>query len=511
MRASGGRRRALNTGMSGALPATCDLVIRNGEVIDGSGAPRFRADVGIVDDRIAALGDLARVRGAIEVEARGRIVAPGFIDVHTHDDQLLLGSPGMAPKASQGVTTVVVGNCGVSLAPLRLQRAPPPPLDLLGDRQAFRFRRFGDYLDALDEAPPATNAACLVGHSTLRVGCMDGLDRPATASEIDAMRASLADALEAGAIGLSTGLFYSLAQAAPAGEVTALASVLAPAGAIYTTHMRNEGDRVVDSLEETFGTARAAAVPVVVSHHKCAGMRNFGRTRETLPRIARAMEEQKVGLDAYPYTASSTVLRPDLVDLAEKVLVTWSKPHPDQAGRELSSIAADWGVTPAAAAQRLQPGGGIFWIMDEGDVRRVLAFAHTMIGSDGLPHDSHPHPRLWGTFPRVLGHYARDVGLFPLEEAVRRMTGLPAATFGLAGRGAVREGAQADLVVFDPETVADRATFERPIQPAAGIDLVLVNGRAVWREGRATGDRPGRVLRRQALQAGSSTPPVVAR
>jgi N-acyl-D-amino-acid deacylase len=213
------------------------------------------------------------------------------------------------------------------------------------------------------------------------------------------------------------------------------------------------------------------------------------------------MERQEVGLDAYPYIASSTVLSAAQAERSLKVLVTWSRSAPEQAGRELSAIAADWGVSQKEAADRLQPAGAVYWTMDEADVQRVLRFAHTMIGSDGLPHDAHPHPRLWGAFPRVLGHYSRELGLFGLEEAVRRMTGLSAARFGLTGRGVLAAGAYADITVFDPDTVADRATFEAPTTPAAGIEHVFVNGRPVWTEGKPTGEHPGRALRRQQMQA----------
>jgi N-acyl-D-amino-acid deacylase len=195
------------------------------------------------------------------------------------------------------------------------------------------------------------------------------------------------------------------------------------------------------------------------------------------------------------------VLSAAQAERALKVLVTWSKNAPTQAGRELSAIAADWGVSQKEAVERLQPAGAVYWMMDEADVQRVLRFEHTMIGSDGLPHDSHPHPRLWGAFPRVLGHYSREVGLFTLEEAVRRMTGLSAGRFGLTGRGILAEGAYADITVFDPETIADRATFEVPTTPAAGIEHVFVNGRPVWTDGKPTDERPGRALRRQQLQA----------
>jgi N-acyl-D-amino-acid deacylase len=481
-----------------------DFILRGGEVIDGSGRPRFRADVAIAGDRIAEIGAVAKTAGAREIDVSGRIVAPGFIDVHTHDDRALFATPEMAAKASQGVTTVVTGNCGVSLAPLVIDHAPPPPLDLIGDRADYRYPRFADYLAALDRAPPAINAACLVGHSTLRVGAMTALDRPAEPPELDRMRELLQEALDAGAVGLSSGLAYAPAEHAPPAEIEALAALLRPAGALYTTHMRNEGDRVLDSLDESFAVGRSAGVPVVISHHKTIGRANFGRTAETLPAIAAAIGAQEAGLDCYPYIASSTVLTAAQAGRASKVLVTWSKSSPEMAGRELDRIAADWGVAIADAVVRLQPAGAVYWMMDEPDVQRVLSFPHTMVGSDGLPHDIHPHPRLWGTFPRVLGHYSRELGLFGLEEAVRKMTGLSAARFGLAGRGTIAAGAYADVTVFDPATVIDRATFEKPMVPAAGIEHVFVNGRPVWSDGKPTGDRPGRALRRHQMRAESA-------
>lgn len=478
-----------------------DYILRGGEVIDGSGRARFRADVAISGDRISEVGAVGKVAGAREIDVSGKVVAPGFIDVHTHDDRALFATPEMAAKASQGVTTVVTGNCGISLAPLAIDHAPPPPLDLIGDAADYRYGRFADYLAAFDRSPAAVNAACLVGHSTLRVGSMAALDRPAASAEISQMRELLQEALDAGAIGMSSGLAYAPAEHAPPAEIEALAALLHPAGALYTTHMRNEGEHVLDSLEESFAVGRAAGIPVVISHHKTIGRANFGRTAATLPVIAAAIEGQEVGLDAYPYIASSTVLSAGQAGRASKVMVTWSKSAPEQAGRELAAIAADWGLSIEDAVNRLQPAGAIYWTMDEPDVQRVLSFPHTMIGSDGLPHDFHPHPRLWGTFPRVLGHYCRDLCLFGLEEAVRKMTGLPAARFGLSSRGAVVAGAYADITVFDPAAVLDRATFEKPTTPAAGIEHVFVNGIPVWVEGKPSGERPGRALRRQQMQA----------
>lgn len=474
-----------------------DLIVRNATVVDGTRAPRFEADVGVRGDRIAAIGDLQRQRAKTDIDAAGKILAPGFIDAHTHDDRLMLSAPDMAPKASQGVTTVVAGNCGISLAPLVLgERAAPPPLDLIGDGGWYRFASFKSYVDELERKPAATNAALLVGHTTLRVATMARLDAPASAAEVAAMQALLEEALQAGAIGCSTGLYYEPANAATTEEVIDVCRPLTARQALYCTHMRDEGDRVTDSLEETFRIGRELGVPVVVSHHKVVGTPNFGRSKETLPLIAERMKSQGVGLDCYPYCASSTVLSWQRTWVAMKVLVTWSKPHPEFNGMDLDAVAAKMGVDREQAVARLLPAGAIYFSMDEADVQRVLAFEHTMVGSDGLPHDAAPHPRLWGTFPRVLGHYARGLGLFPLETAVYKMTGLTAKTFGLKDRGVLKEGAYADLCVFDADTVDEAATFARPIQPAKGIDAVVVNGALTWRDGQSTSARPGRVLRR---------------
>jgi N-acyl-D-amino-acid deacylase len=479
---------------------SADLIIRRARLIDGTGGASLKGDIAVRDDRILAMGDLAGSRGAIEIDANGRAVSPGFIDVHTHDDRLLLSDPTMAAKVSQGVTTVVAGNCGISLAPLALPNGRvPPPLDLIARGPEDIFPEFGDYLDRLAAEPAAVNAVCQVGHSTLRIGAMDRLDRPATVAEIKAMRARLEKALDAGAAGLSTGLFYPPAINAETSEVIELAKALKARGGFHSTHMRDEADGIIDSLNETFTIGREAEVPVVISHHKCAGRANHGRSIETLPVIDEARKRQKLGLDAYPYFASSTILDSRRMSGASKVIVTWSKVRSDVTGRDLAEIAAEMGVSPEEAADRLAPAGAIYFSMDEGDVRRILAYPHTMIGSDGLPHDTHPHPRLWGTFPRVLGYYAREIGLFSLEEAVRKMTSLSAAQFGLKDRGVLRPGAYADLVLFDPNTVLDQASFEKPMTPASGIDTVWVNGRAVWRDGAATGQRPGRALRLQDL------------
>jgi N-acyl-D-amino-acid deacylase len=481
------------------MTARYSLLIRNGTVIDGTRAPRYAADVAIQDGRIAAIGKLGKVRADAEIDASGKIVAPGFIDAHTHDDRLLLSAPDMAPKASQGVTTVVAGNCGVSLAPAPkgMSRPVTPPLDLLDAEGGwFRFPTFAAYVKELRAHPAATNCALLVGHTSLRVQTMDNVERPATGVEIARMRELADEALAAGAIGVSTGLYYEPAAAAPTEEVIEVCRPLTKRKGLYCTHMRDEADRVLESLEETFRIGRELGVPVVVSHHKVVGKPNHGRSAETLPLIEARMREQRIGLDCYPYCASSTILTFSRTLVASKTLVTWSKPHPEVAGQELGEIARKMGLGAEAAVAKLLPAGAIYFSMDEADVQRILAFGQTMVGSDGLPHDSAPHPRLWGTFPRVLGHYARGLGLFPLETAVHKMTGLTAQTFGLADRGVLKQGYAADVTIFDAGTVDEAATFARPIQPAKGIEAVIVNGALVWKDGKATGARPGQVLAR---------------
>ena len=475
-----------------------DLIIRNATIIDGTRAPRFEGDLGVRGGLIERIGRLDRAAADTEIDASGRIAAPGFIDAHTHDDRLLLSDPSMAPKASQGVTTVVAGNCGISLAHSPVKGASTPPLDLLdGEGSWFRFPSFAAYREELAAKPPALNAACLVGHTTFRVAAMDRLDRAATPAERGKMRDMARESLASGAIGVSTGTAYAPAAQALTEELIEVCRPLTEFGGLYVTHMRNEDDRVIDAMEETFLIGRTLGVPVIISHHKCVGTRNHGRSPETLALVERAMRGQKVGLDCYPYIASSTVLRYDRLEQSTKILITWSKPHPEFSGLDLDEVARRLGMSRADAVEKIKPAGAIYFMLNEEDVQRILAFDETMIGSDGLPHDAKPHPRLWGTFPRVLGHYARDLKLFPLETAVYKMTGLTAAKFGLDRRGVLKEGNHADITIFDAATVIDAADFQHSTEPAKGIDTVIVNGEIVWRDGRATGARPGRLLTRQ--------------
>jgi N-acyl-D-amino-acid deacylase len=479
-------------------------LLERGVVIDGSGEPARAADVLLRGDRIVAVGPHLRaglpeglsMADVDAVDCSGLAVAPGFIDVHTHDDAIVLDAPEMTPKLSQGVTTVVTGNCGLSVAPYVVDE-PQGALTLLG--RGFRHPSVAAYARAVEAARPAVNVAPLVGHTTLRFACMGELSRPADASELQAMCSLLERCMEEGAIGLSSGLFYAEAMPAPASEVTALARVVARHRGVYTTHMRTEMADILDAMHEASDTAFDAGVPLIISHHKCAGPANWGRTRETLPLIDRLAERQDISLDVYPYVAGSTVLREDLVDGIIDVLVSWSAPHPEMTGRLLASIADEWGVTQREACLRLKPGGACYFQMHEDDVRRVLAHERSMIGSDGLPHDRHPHPRLWGAFPRVLGHYGREQKLFSMEQAVHKMTGLSARNFRLNGRGEIREGGFADVVVFDPARVRDLATYEQPQRRCEGIERVYVNGQLALTSSMAACERrAGKVLLRHA-------------
>ncbi len=475
--------------------SSADLIIRNAKLVDGTGAAGWHGDVAVAGGRITELGTALNHNASSEIDADGLVLAPGFIDAHTHDDRAVLSDPAMACKVSQGVTSVVTGNCGISIAPVTLNARPPEPLNLICPEPEHFFPTFAAYFDALEKAPPALNVIAQAGHASLRAVTMDRFDRAATASEIERMRDLLRQALRDGAAGFSTGLYYPPAREAPTEEIEALAAIVGEEGGFHSTHMRNEAEGVLDSLAESFRIGASADIPVIISHHKCVGLANHGRSQETLKAIEAARQRQTVGLDMYPYIASSTVLQKTRICDATRVLITWSDKVAGLEGRDLEEVAREMGLTVDETIDRISPAGGIYFMMDETDVRRIMQFPATMIGSDGLPHDKHPHPRLWGTFPRVLGHYAREEKLFPLEEAVRKMTSLTARTFGLENRGVLAEGAHADLVLFDPGTIIDSATFDSPQTPAVGIARVFVDGACVWRDNRPTGARPGKGLR----------------
>lgn len=474
----------------------CDTLIRNAAVLDGSGAPSEHMDIALKGDRICEIGpDLDYVASSV-IDSEGLTLAPGFIDVHTHDDSAVIHDPAMLSKLSQGVTTVIVGNCGISVAPVQLRGDPPDPMNLLGNAGAFRYPTFAAYVAAIQTAQPTVNVGALVGHTALRNNHLDRLDRPATTTEIDAMRRQLQEALDGGALGLSSGLAYLSAYSASAEEVLALAEPLAAAGAVYTTHMRSETEAILNAMDEAFEVGRRNHVPVIISHLKCAGIDNWGRSSEILHALENARASQSTGCDCYPYAAGSSTLDLQQVDERVKITITWSTPHPEVTGQTLAQISANWGIAQIDAARRLRPAGAIYHSISEDDMRHILRHPATMIGSDGLPSDPLPHPRLWGTFPRVLGLYSREEKLFSLPEAIRKMTGMPAQRFGLEKRGLIRKGYYADLVLFDPEKIIDTATFSDPVRPAEGITGVWVNGVLSYNSRGETGKRSGRFLRR---------------
>ena len=478
-----------------------DVVLRNGSVIDGTGGPAFAADVAIAGNRIAKVGTLDDAAANFDIDVRGLVVSPGFIDVHTHDDAALVLRPQMTAKVTQGVTTVIGGNCGISGAPFGRRGAPPGLMRLIFKSDRCIASTFAEYAAKVQDAAPAVNAGFLSGHSTLRMQVMgEDLSRSATPGEARQMRGLLADCLQQGSLGLSTGLYYPPARAAATSEVVEVAAALGEYGGLYTSHIRDEADKVVESLEEALLIGREAGVPTIVSHHKCMGRRNFGRSVQTLALLDAARQHQHVAWDVYPYPAASTMLIEDLVAQSSRTLVTWCDPHPEFCARYLDDIALELGCTPADTIPKLQPAGAVYFLMDEADVTRIMCSSEAMIGSDGLPEDLHPHPRLWGTFPRVLGQYVRERGVLTLESAIHRMTGRSAHHFGLRDRGQLAAGKYADICVFDAASVRDSATFEQPTRFAVGIHHVFVNGKMALANGVPTDTRAGVVLLRQDPQ-----------
>jgi N-acyl-D-amino-acid deacylase len=492
-----------------------DVVLRGGTVYDGTGGPARAADVALDGGRIAAVAP-GLGPGRAELDVSGLAVSPGFIDVHAHDDFAVLLEPELPFKLLQGVTTVVVGNCGSGVVPFeaglaRFRRfhpaASPRP-----------WQGFGEYLARVDEARPAVNVGVLIGHGSLRRGAMGLAARPPSAAELRQMQAWTQEGLEAGALGLSSGLFYEPGCHAHADELVSLARAMVGTGGVYTSHIRDEGPGLLDSIDEAIGIGRAARVPVQISHHKASGRSNWGRVRESLQRIESARAAGlDVTADQYPYTAASTTLHAlvqaglgrtnsgGLGDFPATDIVVASAPqHPAYEGQTLAALAAGWSLPPDEAATRMLAEEGeacliVVFSMSEADVRTVLAHPTTMIGSDGVPAaGSKPHPRLYGCFPRVLGQYVREHTVLDLATAVHRMTGMPAGKFGLRDRGVVRPGGYADLVVFDPARIRDGATYDAPRQLPEGVAYVVVNGEVAAREGQATGARAGRALQRGA-------------
>lgn len=489
-------------GQNSRMPA--ELVIRNARVIDGSGSPAFLADVEISEGRITLVGTSGG--GAREIDAAGQVLCPGFVDTHSHDDGAFLRHPDMGFKLAQGVTTDISGNCGFSTIPNEPGREYMPG-DISGPGSGWTD--LNSYFDACMAKKPAINNAMLVGHNRIRAHVVGLEKRPASAEEIAEMRGHVTQAMEQGAVGFSTGLIYEPGRYSNTEEVVALARECTPFTGIYATHMRNEGDKLLEAVDEAMLIAREAGIPLHISHHKSAGRRNWGRVKESLAKVDAANAAgMDITLDVYPYTAGSgpmwQYVNLDNIDVewANGVMIANCPDYPEFEGKMVPDIATEheWSVEETVrnvlTSERGRQVICIHFIIDEADIETNLRHPKMLVGSDGIPVlKGNPHPRLYGTMPRVLSRYVRERKVLTLEDAIRRMTSASCERFGLVDRGLVREGYFADLVLFDPETVEDLATYEQPKQEPRGISLVLVNGEVAYEDGRHTGVGSGQMLR----------------
>lgn len=522
-----------------------DLLFRQAVVVDGTGAPGRVADVALAESRFVALAPNLDGSSRQVIAAEGLVLAPGFIDLHCHSDAYHLEEPAGEIKIRQGVTLEVVGNCGASLAPLVSERARASVDHCLGGPDRFSldvdWRSYGEYAAKVGGGRPVVNVAGLVGHGTLRVAAMGFADRPATQAELDTMAGLLDDALSAGAAGMSTGLYYAPGLFATTDEVIALAKVVARRGGYYATHMRNEAEGLLEAVGETLTIGRAAGVPVHISHLKAAGTRNWPKAETVVAKIEAARREGlDVTCDVYPYHFSSTSLQAvippwaleggverlvaRLADQAARAKIIaqikdglpgWENIYHNAGWEKIIVAAVDSPARQSLHGQSIAQGAAATgadpfeWAMDllvsergavniiagsmnEDTVARFLTLPYAMIGSDGSPRRGRPHPRVYGTFPRVIRRFVREMKALSLEEAVRKMTLASAARLGLRDRGRVEVGWTGDAVLFDPATFGDTATFEDPCRYPVGLKAVVVDGCLVVDEGRMTGERVGR-------------------
>lgn len=534
-----------------------DILLRGGLIVDGTGSEGYRGDLGIVGDRIVAMGELGPAEARSILEVDGLVIAPGFIDIHSHTDEMVLVNPTCESKVTQGVTTEVSGNCGYSAGP---HGGKSDWQGYVREMSEYgiepTWRSLGEFLDHLDSAPMTINFATYVGHGMIRAAVVGYDDRSPSASELDVMCALVRRSISEGALGLSTGLIYPPGCYSGTDELIALCRAAAEFGGIYATHMRSEGENLLPAVEEAILIGREAGVGVQISHHKASGRKSWGKVNESLAMIDAARASgMDVWADQYPYVATSTSLgallpdwahdggsalllsrlrdpstrerlRSELIEATdngwigdtggwETVVIGFLR-HPDHAdyeGKSISEISCRLGVNPVDTALDLLlmadgSVGIMHFVIDERDVRTVMRHPAVMIGSDatarsltGPMSEGKPHPRAFGTFTRVLGRFARDEGVLQLGTAVAKMTGLPARRLALHDRGVLAAGNFADITVFDRSTVLDTATFAVPHSLSAGIEYVLVNGEVVVDNGSLLPieDRsPGRVLRRGA-------------
>jgi len=524
-----------------------DIIIRNGKIVDGTGNPWFYADIAVKDGRIAAIGNREGAEARETIDAKGLVVSPGFIDIHSHSDLEPMVNFRCESKVRQGVTTELTGNCGDSAAPVS-GMAYTQQKDYIDSHYDLtpNWNTMDEYLSKMDRAKPAINYATLVGHGTLRKSVMGYEFRAATQAELSRMKDILREALRQGAFGMSTGLIYPPGSFAGTGEIIEISKVMAEEGGIYATHMRDEGEKLEEAVAEAIEVGRKAGVPVEISHHKACGRSYFGRVKKTLQMMEEARAEGvDVTCDVYPYDATATNLSSIIPDWAheggierllerirdktlrekikeethpvqmalsgyENIYVSYvgSENNSKYQGVSLAEIGRELSKDPLDAAFDLileEKGeiGMIRFAMDEEDIKMVIGHRLSMIGSDGsalAPYGvlgkGHPHPRNYGTFPRMLARYCREFKVVPLEEAVKKMTYLPACRMGLCDRGLLKQGMAADITILDFENVKDTATYENPQCYPEGIKHVIVNGVPVIKDGEHTGERPGKALRR---------------
>jgi N-acyl-D-amino-acid deacylase len=517
-----------------------DLLIRGGLVIDGTGSPGVRADLAVTNGRVTDVGAFTGRRAARMIDARDKVVAPGFIDIHSHSDESMLVNSAMESALHQGVTLVVCGNCGGSSAPVHGLAAEEADREYarLGVKRSWSS--FYEYVAAVEENGTSINVCSYVGHGTLRMCVMGAEARPPTGRELAEMRQLLSRALDEGAVGLASGLIYPPSAYGTTDELSSLCEVVRAKGGLYASHIRNEGAQLLDAVEENLEIARRSRVRVQLSHHKASGQKNWGKVHESVAKIEAARRAGvDVQADQYPYTASSTGLAVTIPNWAheggsaklterlrdpavrrrirdedtetgrawDRIVIARARHHPEYSGRSVADLAKAAGKDPLewTCDTLVEHEGAVDIIhhsMTEDDVRFVMKQPWIAIGSDSRANAPYgplsfgkPHPRSYGTFPRVLGQYARDEGVLTLEDGVRKMTSLNARHLRLVDRGEIRIGAFADLVVFDPTTVADVATYDDPHRYPQGIDYVVVNGAVAIDGGETTGERAGRFLR----------------